>query len=343
MRLRSVPCGRRLREPALVSRRLHGSAGRRSGHPRHGHRTATAPVGPPAVRGPFCRPRKPRPPQATARQSGTARADHRHGPVRLAAAALELLADGAGSLAQRVSIRRQLETPESLLPRAVQLPLRILYVVSRPGDTGFIDPRMTTKSLMAALDPLGASVRIDFCRPPTLARMEQMLRAGQAADELYTPGPFRRPRHVSARGARSARCVSRSRTAAPGIADRPRPGRSVGTLLAQYQIPLVVLEACRSAIVGKTAVFRSVAPRLMQAGVGSVLSMGHAVHVEAARVLLDRFYRELVRGTTIGHAVAQGRSALISAQRPLDRIRPPRPHHHLGRLGSAAPVPARAG
>ena len=46
---------------------------------------------------------------------------------------------------------------------------------------------------------------------------------------------------------------------------------------------------------------------------GSVLSMGHAVHVEAARVLLDRFYRELVRGTTIGHAVAQGRSALVSA------------------------------
>ena len=74
-----------------------------------------------------------------------------------------------------------------------------------------------------------------------------------------------------------------------------------------------MLEACRSATVGKTAVFRSVAPRLIQAGVGSVLSMGHAVHVEAARVLLDRFYRELVRGTTIGHAVAQGRSALVSA------------------------------
>src|SRR5439155_12190132 len=50
-----------------------------------------------------------------------------------------------------------------------------------------------------------------------------------------------------------------------------------------------------------------------QAGVGSVLSMGHAVHVEAARVLLDRFYRELVRGTTIGQAIAQGRGALVSA------------------------------
>jgi tetratricopeptide (TPR) repeat protein len=73
-----------------------------------------------------------------------------------------------------------------------------------------------------------------------------------------------------------------------------------------------VLEACRSATLGKTAVFRSVAPRLIQAGVGSVLSMSHAVHVEAARLLLDRFYRELVRGTTIGHAVAEARKALIA-------------------------------
>jgi hypothetical protein len=42
--------------------------------------------------------------------------------------------------------------------------------------------------------------------------------------------------------------------------------------------------------------------------------MSHAMHVEAARILLDRFYRELVRGTRIGHALAQGRSALVSTR-----------------------------
>jgi tetratricopeptide (TPR) repeat protein len=91
------------------------------------------------------------------------------------------------------------------------------------------------------------------------------------------------------------------------------PADRLGNLLMKYQIALAVLEACRSATVGEAAVFRSVAPRLIQAGVGSVLSMGHAVHVEATRILLDRFYRELVRGATIGQAVAQGRSALVSA------------------------------
>jgi hypothetical protein len=98
----------------------------------------------------------------------------------------ELLADERGSLAQRVSVRRQLEQPKATVSRAVKLPLRMLYVVSRPADTGFIDPRMTTKALFMAPDPLGASVQIDFCRPPTLNRLEEMLRNGEASGQPYT-------------------------------------------------------------------------------------------------------------------------------------------------------------
>jgi hypothetical protein len=90
----------------------------------------------------------------------------------------ELMADDAGKLAQRLSVCRQLEEPEETPPRPAQLPLRILYIVSRPA-MGFFDPRVTAKAVLDALDPLGASVRVDFCRPPTLARMEEMLRAGQ--------------------------------------------------------------------------------------------------------------------------------------------------------------------
>ncbi len=230
----------------------------------------------------------------------------------------ELMADDAGSLAQRVSVRRQLEVPEGVQPGedeqapAVELPLRILYIVSRPADAGFIDPRMTTKSLFAALDPLGASVQIEFCRPPTLARMEEMLRDGQAAGEPYHLVHFDGHGNFLEEAQIGALCFEKPDTGSgESKPDFVRADR-LGNLLAQHRIPLVVLEACRSATVGRTAVFRSVAPRLIQAGVGSVLSMSHAVHVEAARILLDRFYRELVRGTTIGHAVAQGRAALTS-------------------------------
>lgn len=97
----------------------------------------------------------------------------------------ELMADAAGSLAQRVAVRRQLEEPETLVAREVRLPLRMLYIVSRPGDAGFIDPRLTTRALVTALDPLGGNVRLDFCRPPTVARMEEMLREAQTAGDPY--------------------------------------------------------------------------------------------------------------------------------------------------------------
>jgi hypothetical protein len=224
----------------------------------------------------------------------------------------ELMADGAGRLAQRVSVRRQLEEPEKTTTTdGTKLPLRILYIVSRPSDAGFIDPRFTTKALFDALDPLGPSVRVDFCRPPTLKCMEEMLRAAQQAGDAYDlvhfdgHGTFLPHSHIG------ALCFEKpddgSNVSKTDLVD----AEQLGTLLAKYRIRLVVLEACRSDTVGKI-VASSVAPRLIQAGVGSVLSMSHAVHVEAAKRLLDRFYRELANGTTIGQAVAEARSALIS-------------------------------
>jgi hypothetical protein len=169
----------------------------------------------------------------------------------------ELLADDAGSLAQRVSVRRQLELPEETEPgeeaepRAVQLPLRMLYIVSRPADAGFIDPRMTTKSLFAALDPLGASVRIDFCRPPTLARMEEMLREGQASGEPYHLVHFDGHGTFLPEAQIGALCFEKPDDGSgDSKTDFVRADR-LGNLLAQHQIPLVVLEACRSGTVGR--------------------------------------------------------------------------------------------
>jgi hypothetical protein len=60
----------------------------------------------------------------------------------------ELMVDAKGSLAQRLSVRRQLEAPAESPPRPAQLPLRILYIVSRPADAGFIDPRLTSRALL---------------------------------------------------------------------------------------------------------------------------------------------------------------------------------------------------
>lgn len=227
----------------------------------------------------------------------------------------ELMADSRGPLVrQDITIRRQLETARTPIEFQTSLPLRVLYVVSRPGDLGFVDPRLSTRSMLDALAPLGAGVRVDFCRPPTLARLEDMLREARRAQAPYHIVHFDGHGTFLPDIELGALCFERPDDAAvlaEAKTDHVRADR-LGDLLAAYDIPLVILEACRSGTIGKVAVFRAVAPRLIEAGVGSVISMSHAVHVEAARVLLERFYRELVTGVTVGEALEQGRAALIA-------------------------------
>lgn len=224
----------------------------------------------------------------------------------------ELMADEAGNLAQRVSVRRQLEEPDRTTPRPAKLPLRILYIVSRPADAGFIDPRATAKALLDALDPLGSNVRVDFCRPPALARMEEMLREGQRVGDPYDIVHFDGHGTFLSADQIGVLCFEKPDDGIGVSATDFVSASRLGDLLASYAIPLVILEACRSATLGETAVSGSVAPRLIQAGVSSVLAMSHAVLVEATRLLLGSFYRGLVRGTTIGQAMAEAREVLWS-------------------------------
>jgi hypothetical protein len=97
----------------------------------------------------------------------------------------ELMADERGALTRRgVTIRRQLETVKQHLAYQVGSPLRVLLVVSRPDDAGFIDPRHSTRAVLEALQSLQDNVTVKFCRPPTLARLEEMLAESDGAYDI---------------------------------------------------------------------------------------------------------------------------------------------------------------
>jgi hypothetical protein len=222
----------------------------------------------------------------------------------------EIMADERGALTRHdITIRRQLETMRQPLSYDVGTPLRLLVVVSRPDNAGFIDPRHSTRAMLDALASLGDNVTVEFCRPPTLVQLEEMLAESNGAYDIV---------HFDGHG-------NYDRLLGLGVllfekAQQPEQARvdmdpvradDLGNLLARYRIPLVILEACRTSEVGDVA-FRSVAPRLIEAGVGSVIAMSYAVHMEAARILLARFYRELARGRSIGQAMESGRGALMA-------------------------------
>ena len=154
----------------------------------------------------------------------------------------ELMADAAGALCLTgFSVRRQLAAAATATHRPSKLPLRILLVVSRPGDLGFIDPRLTSASLLDALKPLGDNASVDFVRPPTLARLQEMLAAADQRQDPYDlvhfegHGTFLQDVEIG------ALCFEQpgSDALAQAQTDYVRADR-LGQILAAHRIPLVI-------------------------------------------------------------------------------------------------------
>jgi tetratricopeptide (TPR) repeat protein len=242
----------------------------------------------------------------------------------------ELLADESGTLAsQGVVIRRQLGAVEEHIQYTSTPPLRVLLVVSRPDDTGFIDPRHSSRAVLETLQPLAAIMHIDFCRPPTMDRLEQMLVDAQAAGMPYHIVHFDGHGDYSGEWGQGFLAFER---AEPDPKGRFRSDIIMASWLAKrlarFQLPLVILEACRTSLVPRRTL-GAVAPRLIREEVRNVIAMGYAVHIEATRLFLAEFYSGLASGYTISGAVERGRAAL--------RERPAR-WLEVGPLGRTIPL-----
>ena len=218
----------------------------------------------------------------------------------------EMLRDARGPLGFRgVIVRRQLKGSGKTRRFDLGLPLRVLLIVSRPTDAGFIDPRTSTAPLLDALDALPGQVEIGFCDPPTLPRLEEMISDARKTQQPYHIVHFDGHGTYLPLTGIGALCFEDDQGKTNLVA-----GPDLGDLLTRLDVPLVVLEACRTASLSERPVFGSVAPALLQSGVGSVVAFSHAVHVRAATLLVERLYRELCAGQTVGQALEEGRVAL---------------------------------
>ncbi|MCA9946529.1 MAG: CHAT domain-containing protein, partial [Anaerolineales bacterium] len=218
----------------------------------------------------------------------------------------ELLADESGHLfSQGIGLRRRLQkttTPQQQKP--LPLPVRILVVVARPDDAGFIDSRAITRPLLDAVAGLGEGVVVEFLPQPTLKALSQRLRNRQAPPVHVV--------HFDGHGVYD-------KSLGLGFllfendehGSDPVDANRLGTLLNQSGVPLMVLNACQSAMQKEGNPYASVATRLIRAGVGSVLAMNYSVLVVAAHKFVAAFYAALAAGRTVGQAVDDGRFALL--------------------------------
>ncbi len=233
----------------------------------------------------------------------------------------ELLHDGHGYLFHDgigVRVRRSLpggESPADLPEAARRAPLRVLAVCARPDDdhAAYIDHRVSIQPLTEALNALGELASYEILTPPTFPALCDRLRAALSAGHPFHivhfdgHGVFDRVNGLGAlvfEHPDDAAAHKLERRKAEIIsADR------LGQELRHAGVGLFFLEACQSAQAEDNPE-ASVAGRLLQSGVASVVAMSHSVLVETARQFTAAFYPALAEGQRVGTAMLRGQRAL---------------------------------
>lgn len=223
--------------------------------------------------------------------------------------------------------------------------VRILLVICRPGGGDDVPFRSVASRLVKGLSGVRQElVDLDVLRPPTFDQLGRVLRAARKAGRPYHlvhfdgHGVYTTSRRVSApesieQGV-SAGVFSRSSSSAHGYLLFEHPalegnaemvdGTALGKLLAETRVPVLVLNACRSAHAeappepeaaevdaeSPARAFGSLAQQVMDAGVAGVVAMRYNVYVVTAAQFVAELYARLARGDQLGEAVSLGRKQL---------------------------------
>ncbi|MFG2346140.1 CHAT domain-containing protein, partial [Streptomyces phaeochromogenes] len=198
--------------------------------------------------------------------------------------------------------------------------LRVLMVISRPSGTADVGYQMIARPLLRRLEAVRGQVDLVVLRPPTLEHLESVLEEAREAGEPFQivhfdgHGVFGEapgggggwPSSVMFNGPGPQGMLAFEK--ATGGSDLVPAGR-VAQVLKKAQVPVVVLNACQSAVLG-SQLEAAVATRLLQEGAGAVVAMAYSVYAVAAAEFMTAFYERLFAGDLLSAAVSAGRQRL---------------------------------
>ncbi len=199
--------------------------------------------------------------------------------------------------------------------------VNILFVVARPykGDVRY---RSIARPLVDLIQSKGLPAHVDVLRPPTFDQLREHLRAHPGYYHVlhfdghgaYTDGAGQYSSPHQYKGHQGC-LIFEDKIGDPD----PKSARDLSTLLREYAVPAVVLNACQSAMLDQSAedAFASVATALLQSGMRSVVAMAYSLYVSGAQVFLPAFYRRLFEVGSIAEAVRAGRQEMLAHK---DRI-----------------------
>jgi hypothetical protein len=209
------------------------------------------------------------------------------------------------SISTWTPVVRYLELPRARRPLKINLPLRILAMVSSPTNAPALDVDRERENLERALHGLAevGAVEFTWLEDANLRALQRALR--------------REPYHVFhyiGHGAYD-----------PEIADgvllleddqalgRRVTGTELGTMLADHtSLRLAVLNACEGARVSSDDPFAGVATSLVQREIPAVVAMQFEITDRAAIIFAGEFYSALADGYAVDTALAEARKAIYA-------------------------------
>ena len=223
-----------------------------------------------------------------------------------------------GQLAQTCQIERRLNTvrkPDKVGQRWPEDQVNILLVTARPYAADVLY-RSISRPLVELIDKHDLPAQVTVLRPPTFESLQEHLRErpnhyhivhfdghgsyGQAHAPSGGPLMLQGP---------EGQLIFEEDDGKPD----PITAEQLSVLLRQHHIPVIVLNACQSAMVDQGAKdpFASVATALLKSGIRSVVAMAYSLYVSGAQEFLPAFYRDLFRTGNVAQAARAGRQRMF--------------------------------
>jgi tetratricopeptide (TPR) repeat protein len=222
-----------------------------------------------------------------------------------------------------VYVPKETEPPPTREPAASGEPLRLLLCIARPKGQADISFRSVAVRLMHGLEhELHDRIRVDLVRPSTFEQFQQQLLDARAADRPYSlvhfdgHGVFDESTSRPAAHRRGYLVFEDGRGGEEYV-----DGATLGSVLIEAGVSVVVLNACRSARAAQAEPepapagdqarpFGSLAAELSSAGVEGVVAMRYNLYLATAVRFVETLYRQLVVGRSLGESVAVARAKL---------------------------------
>ena len=215
------------------------------------------------------------------------------------------------------SLVRHVNVPSPPTPLLVNLPLRILAVVSSPSELSGLNVAAEKRLLTDALARL------------TGERLAELVWAPSAVwadlQETLLDGPWHVLHFVGhGRFAPGSSEGQLALTQASGQTDWVGTARLLALLgRARPRPHLMVLNSCSGAAMSATDIFSSTAAALVRGGISAVAAMQYEFSDPAATAFTRGFYGELAHGRGVDDAVSSGRTAVIGLNdRTLEWVTP---------------------